>query len=296
MVMRRFLLVSLVLLAVFSLKSVCFADPFLNLPTSAVKATFDFNHSLRSYWKITLDGVPVSNDVANGTYASWCVDVDLSVGGSKWVFLIESYDERLFGSINTIPEPDVWDTSDFMPDYNRGNTWDPIFPNEVPVSNSERNPNTDISTYGAQDKVNWILNNWQTVLVGEDDPATVGGLTANDKLDWKEIQTAIWYFVDGIHSSAWTWNDDSKDLIQAAIDSSDGYVPTYGEKIGVILYIAESYDSSAPTFDPEALGQGQYVMISVDRPVPEPGTLLMLSSGLLGLMGYGKLRLNRKKR
>jgi hypothetical protein len=292
--MRRFLLVSLVLLAVFSLKSVCFADPFLNLPTSAVKATFDFNHSLDSYWKITLDSVPVSNDVADGTYASWCVDVDLSVGGSKWVFLIESYDERLFAPttpIDTSPDPDVWDTSNFMPNYNRGNTWIPTFPNE-PASNGVRHQNTDLSTYGAQDKVNWILNNWQTVMGGDTNPANVG--VQNGLLDWKEIQTAIWYFVDGIHASAWTWNDDSKALIDKALTSTDGYV---GEKIGVILYIAGDYNiNSVPTFSPTALGQGQYVMISVDRPVPEPGTLLMLSSGLLGLMGYGKLRLNRKKR
>jgi hypothetical protein len=32
------------------------------------------------------------------------------------------------------------------------------------------------------------------------------------------------------------------------------------------------------------------------EPIPEPGTLLLLGSGLIGIAGYGKLRLGRKKK
>lgn len=37
-------------------------------------------------------------------------------------------------------------------------------------------------------------------------------------------------------------------------------------------------------------------VVTEDETIPEPGTLLLLSSGLAGLMGYGKLRIRRKKR
>jgi len=33
-----------------------------------------------------------------------------------------------------------------------------------------------------------------------------------------------------------------------------------------------------------------------EDPVPEPGTLLLLGSGLVGIAGYGKLRFRRRKK
>jgi hypothetical protein len=42
--------------------------------------------------------------------------------------------------------------------------------------------------------------------------------------------------------------------------------------------------------------QDLVVEVSTAAPIPEPGTLLLLGAGLVGLAGYGKLRLNRRKK
>jgi hypothetical protein len=40
---------------------------------------------------------------------------------------------------------------------------------------------------------------------------------------------------------------------------------------------------------------GSNLRVEAD-PVPEPGTLILLGTGLVGLVGYGKLRLKSRKR
>ena len=57
--------------------------------------------------------------------------------------------------------------------------------------------------------------------------------------------------------------------------------PVLGPGFGEILVIADT--------------EGEAEALAADA-VPEPGTLLLLGSGLAGLAGYGKLRFRRRKR
>jgi hypothetical protein len=317
-------------MAILVLQNAGLADPmFLDLPDTPVTANFDWNHSLGSYWKITLSGVGAGYSLGNGVYQGWCADVDHSVGGTKSVYLVETYDDRLFVRNSDMypdypgyfdnnsdwylvnPDPTNVPENPFLPGYNRGNLWYmdnltappdviPYVPTQTgPASNSYpyRDQNADISPYGAQDKINWILNNWETVHPGPDNPSSIGDPTdplGNDELDWKEIQTAMWYYVDGQHYSAWTWNQDVADLVVAA-DANDGWTPNiYTDVVGVIMYIPGTPPPAGESFDGTMATGYQAVIIPVA--IPEPGMLLLLGTGLIGIAGYGRMKLSRRKK
>jgi len=90
------------------------------------------------------------------------------------------------------------------------------------------------------DKVNWLLN--QTI-IGESSPNGLGEYT------FGHIQYAIWLLVDDsvcqvctfLSDPTGNWNADGNDIAQAeelrdlAMDNGEGFVPTYGEQLAVVL-------------------------------------------------------------
>jgi hypothetical protein len=84
---------------------------------------------------------------------------------------------------------------------------------------------TNLEFPGNFDKLNYLINNY-----------AVGGTCGGNTLSWKEIQTAIWHFMEDSTPPNVGANPTSVTCIVDDVEQNgEGFVPTCGEKIAIIL-------------------------------------------------------------
>jgi hypothetical protein len=77
---------------------------------------------------------------------------------------------------------------------------------------------------GNFDKLNYLINNY-----------AVGGTCGGNTLSWKEIQTAIWHFMEDTPQDVGANPTSVTCIVTDVEQNGEGFVPTCGEKIAIIL-------------------------------------------------------------